>query len=356
LGATPATAIFEGLVHEENSMDTVQVVIDKNTHTAVVQSLVEQLKAYYVFPDIAEQISTRLQKYLDDGAYADITDGELFSGTLTGHLQEVNQDKHLRVFWFPTPRPELEGPMHENQELLEEWRQQAELDNYGLHKVERLPGNVGYLDIRAFHHPAWGGDIAVSAMNFLANANVLIVDLRKCGGGHPGMVAVISSYLFGDEPVHLNSLYWRSEDVTQQFWTLPYTPGKRFGNKPIYVLTSKDTFSGGEEFAYNLKTRQRATLVGEVTGGGAHPGQGYRLHPHFEVFIPNGRAINPITGTNWEGSGVIPDIPIAQAQAFRVAYGLALKSIIDRIGEVTSRPFNLLKEEAQVALKDLEAA
>jgi C-terminal processing protease CtpA/Prc len=168
------------------------------------------------------------------------------------------------------------------------------------------------------------------------------------------MVALISSYIFGDERVHLNSLYWREQDVTEQYWTLPYVPGKRFGNKPIYVLTSRETFSGGEEFAYNLKARQRAILVGETTGGGAHPGSSYRLHPHFEVFIPNGRAINPITGTNWEGSGVTPDIPIPQEQDFKVAYSMALKSVIGELGEAASRPFNLLKEEAQIALKDLE--
>jgi C-terminal processing protease CtpA/Prc len=331
-------------------MDTRQFVIDAITRTDIVQNLSEKLKAYYVFPDIAEQISARLQERLENGEYSNITQGELLAKVLTEHIQEVNQDKHLRVWWYPQPLPDHEGPMHPDREQLEEWRQQAKLDNYGLHKVERLPGNVGYLDIRAFYEPAWGGDTAVAAMNFLANANVLIVDLRKCHGGDPGMIAVISSYLFGEEPVHLNSLYWRAEDVTQQFWTLPYIPGRRFGDKPIYVLTSKDTFSGGEEFAYNLKTRQRATLVGETTGGGAHPGTTYRLHPHSEVFIPNGRAINPVTGTNWEGSGVTPDISISQEQAFQVAYRMALKSIIESIGEATSRPFNLLKEEAKAAL------
>lgn len=136
-------------------------------------------------------------------------------------------------------------------------------------------------------------------MNFLVNTNALILDLRKCRGGNPGMVALISSYLLDEEePVHLNSLYWREYDFTQQYWTLPYVPGKRFGDIPIYVLTSKDTFSAGEEFAYNLKTSQRATVVGEITMGGAHPGSPYRIHPHFEVFIPVGRAINPITDQN----------------------------------------------------------
>jgi len=246
--------------------------------------------------------------------------------------------------------------MQENQEWKDEWRQIARCDNYGLHKVERLPGNVGVLDIREFHIASWGGETAVAAMNFLANTDILIVDLRKCRGGDPDMIALLSSYLFGEERVHLNSLYWRAEDTTDQYWTLPHVPGKRFGNKPVYVLISNDTFSGGEEFAYNFKTRQRATLIGETTKGGAHPGSPYRLHSHVEVFIPNGRAINPITGTNWEGTGVTPDISIPQEQAFKMAYTMALKSIIQSYGEATSRPFNLLKEEAQAALKDLIAS
>jgi hypothetical protein len=336
-------------------MDTQKVVIDETARTLIIQNLVEKLKIYYIFPDVAEQLSTALQKHLDDKEYADITDGELFSKTLTEHIQEINHDKHLRVRWYPEPLPDDEASMHQNQEWLDDWREQAKLDNYGLYKVERLPGNVGYLDVRVFHSAAWGGDIAIAAMNFLSNTNVLIVDLRQCRGGEPGMVALVSSYLFGEEPVHLNSFYLRGDNVTQQSWTLPYVPGKRFSNKPVYILTSKDTFSGGEEFAYNLKTRQRATLIGETTRGGAHPGMSHRLHPHFDVFIPNGRPINPVTGTNWEGSGVVPDILAPQEGAFIVAYRMALESIIEDLREATTSPLRLLREEAQVALQNLEA-
>jgi hypothetical protein len=335
-------------------MDTKRVVIDTTTHTEVVQSLSERLRAFYVFPDIAEQICMRLQKHLEDGDYAAITKGRFLAYALTKHMQEVNHDEHLWVRWHREPLPDQEGPLRQNQEWVDEQRQGAKLDNYGFHKVERLPGNVGYIDIRYFYRPSWGGDSAVAAMSFLANANALIIDLCKCTGGYPGMVALISSYLFGEEPIHLNSIYWRDDDVTQQYWTLPYIPGKRFGDKPVYVLISRDTFSGGEEFAYDLQTRQRATLVGEKTDGGAHPGASYRLHPHFEVFIPVGRAINPITNGNWEGSGVVPDIPVAQEQALKVAYRMALTSIIESIGETASGPFGLLLEEAQAALEDLQ--
>jgi retinol-binding protein 3 len=337
-------------------MDTKPIIIDATIHAEIVQSLSEKLKAYYVFPDIAEQICLSLQKHLEAGEYTDITQGELLASVLTIHIQEVNQDKHLIVRWYPEPLPDCNGPMQHNQEWLDEWHQRAEFDNFGFHKVERMPGNVGYLDICEFYYPSWGGDTAIAAMNFLASTNVLIVDLRQCRGGDPDMVAMICSYVFGDKRVHLNSFYWREQDITEQYWTLPYFPAKYFGDKPVYVLISKDTFSGGEEFAYDLKTRQRAILVGETTRGGAHPGSPYRVHAHFDVFIPNGRPINPITGTNWEGSGVTPDIPTPQAQALMVAYHMALESIIGGLGEVTSSPSNLLKEEAQVALKNLDAS
>jgi hypothetical protein len=336
-------------------MDTKRVVIDATTHAEIVQSLSEKLKAFYIFPDIAEQICTRLKKHLEDGEYTDITEGELLAYALTTHLQEINQDEHLWVRWHPEPLPDQDGPLRQNQEWVDEQRKGAELENFGFHKVARLPGNVGYVDIRYFHRPSWGGDTAVAAMSFLANASALIIDLCRCTGGYPGMVALISSYLFGEEPVHLNSMYWRDDDVTQQYWTLPYIPGKRFSDKPVYVLISRDTFSGGEEFAYDLQTRQRATLVGEKTDGGAHPGASYRLHPHFEVFIPVGRAINPITSENWESSGVVPDIPVSQEQALKVAYRMALTSIIESIGEPASGPFGLLLEEVQAALEDIES-
>jgi len=332
-----------------------KVRIDTTTQAEIVQRLAEKLRACYVFPDVAEQICTRLETYLEAGEYADIDEAEFFALALTLHMQEVNQDEHLWVRWHPEPLPDEQGPLRQNQAWVDERRQEARLDNYGLHKVERLPGNVGYVDIRKFHRAEWGGDTAAAAMNLLAHTHALIIDLRQCTGGYPGMVAFISSYLFGDEPVHLGSVYWRDEDITQQEWTLPFCPGRRFGDKPVYVLIGQGTFSGGEAFAYNLQARQRATLVGERTDGGAHPGASYRLHPHFEAFIPVGRGINPITKTNWEGSGVVPDVAAPEEQAWEVAYNMALESVIESIGEAAVGPLGLLLKEAQAALESVAA-
>jgi C-terminal processing protease CtpA/Prc len=190
-------------------------------------------------------------------------------------------------------------------------------------------------------------------MNFLANTDALIVDLRRNGGGDPAMVALISSYLFAGETVHLNDLYWREGDSTRQWWTLPYVPGRRFGDKkPVYVLTAKRTFSAAEEFTYNLKNLKRATIVGETTGGGAHPGGGRRINNHFGVWVPTGRAINPYSKTNWEGTGVTPDIDVPADHALKVAYVDALKKVQERTTDPDRK--NALKGVIETAQKELD--
>ncbi len=331
-------------------MDSKQFIFNATEQAAIIQCLSEKLRALYIFPDTAEEICTCLQNHLDEGDYATTIEGELFALALTLHMQEVSHDEHLWVRWHSEALPDHEGQLRQNQEWLESKKLEAQLDNYGLHKVERLPGNVGYLDIHYLHRSNWGGDTAVAAMNFLANTSALIIDLRQCEGGYPGMIALICSYLFGEESVHLDSFYWRDDDLTQQYWTLPYVPGKRYADKPVYVLIGKTTFSGGEGLAYILQTRQRATLLGEKTDGGAHPGASYRLHPHFEAFIPIGREINPITGTDWEGKGIIPDIPVAEAQTLEVAYQMALKSILQSLSESASGPMKTYANEVKMAL------
>jgi hypothetical protein len=331
-------------------MESNPVVIEPRTQAEIVQNLRDKVRTNYIFPEIAGQICARLQQHLDNHEYDDLVEGDFFAYALTQHLQEVNQDEHLWVRWHAAPLPDQEELLRKNQAWREEQQQEARLDNYGFHKVERLDGNIGYLDIRYFHRPQWGGDVAAAAMSLVANANALIIDLRGCLGGYPGMIALICSYLFGEEPVHLDSIYWKDEDITQQYWTLPFIPGRRFGDKPVYVLTSKVTFSGGEGFAYILQTRQRATVVGEKTDGGAHATTTYRLHPHFEVSIPIGSTINPVTRGNWEKTGIIPDICVPQTQALQVAYRAALQAVIDSLSKPVCAPLERLRQEAEQAL------
>jgi C-terminal processing protease CtpA/Prc len=324
-------------------------VITTAQQTEIIEALLKHLNERYVFPDVATAIDGVIRDRMVNGEYDDTESLPQLCQTLTEHLQAVSRDKHLRVLHRESPIPVREG-QGPSPEWVERYRQKMLLENGGFRRVERLAGNVGYLEFRSFAHPRYAGESAVAAMNFLANSSALIVDLRQNNGGHPGMVALITSYLF-DEPVHLNSIYSREHDQLDQFWTLPYVPGRRFGgDKPVYVLTSSKTFSAAEEFAYNLKSRERATIIGELTRGGAHPGGLVRLHDHVEVFIPNARSVNPITGTNWEGAGVEPDVSVPADKAQAVAYVAALRQVIARAGEAPTGPVKELVVEATQAL------
>jgi C-terminal processing protease CtpA/Prc len=328
--------------------------LDTTTRATVVNNLIQKLHDHYIFPEVAQQMDAAIRAKAGSGEYDQLATLEELCERLTEDLQAVSHDKHLRLFYHAESEVE-DQPEQPTPEQIEEFRTAMSLLNFGFARVERLPGNVGYLDLRGFFPASVGGEAAVAAMNLLAHTSALIVDLRQNGGGDPEMIALITSYLF-DHMTNLNNMYWRDGDRTQQFWTLPYVPGRRYGgSKPVYVLTSGDTFSGAEEFAYNLKSLKRATIIGEVTGGGAHPVGGFAIAPHVGAHIPVGRAINPISGTNWEGTGVAPDIAVPQAEALRTAQTLALRAVLEQIGDSASGPLADLREEARAELAAFEA-
>jgi C-terminal processing protease CtpA/Prc len=191
-----------------------------------------------------------------------------------------------------------------------------------------MPGNIGYVKFNMFTPGQAAQETAAAAMNFVANADALIFDLRENGGGSPEMIAFLSGYLF-DRKVHLNSFYNRETDETEEWHSREDVPGRRFGEtKPVYVLTSGRTFSGAEEFTYNLKNLKRATIVGETTGGGAHPVNARDIAGRFTLMVPFARAINPITKTNWEGTGVEPDTKVPAADALDAALESARNRVI----------------------------
>jgi C-terminal processing protease CtpA/Prc len=206
----------------------------------------------------------------------------------------------------------------------------AALRNFGFKKVERLGGGgVGLLELEGFMPAELIGDTAAAAMSFLANSEAVIIDLRKNGGGSPEAVILLCSYFF-DDSTHLNSIYTRTTDTTRQYWSHPVVPGKKLSGKDVYVLTSGRTFSAAEEFTYNLQSQKRATIVGETTGGGAHPTRGFRVTDNFGVGVPFARSINPITKTNWEGTGVKPDVAVPADHALHTAHLMALKKCAEK--------------------------
>jgi C-terminal processing protease CtpA/Prc len=250
-------------------------------------------------------------------------------------------------------RPEGKGP---TQEMKERRRQMSLKVNAGFRKLERLGGNVGYLALDGFMDAAAAERPAAAAMNFLAGTDALIIDLRRNGGGSPEGVALLCSYFFDEKPVHLNSLYWRKGNRTEEFWTRKEVAGQRYLGKDVYLLTSARTFSAAEEFAYNLQTRKRVTIVGETTGGGAHPGGGHPINDHFVMFIPTGRAINPITKTNWEGTGVKPDVPVDTDKALEKAHELAVQKLLANAKDDEARRWLTMdRERSRERAKDQAA-
>ena len=307
------------------------LTIDAATRAKVIDTILKRLNDSYVFPETAKKMEQSIKERVEKKEYDQITSAKEFATKLTQDLQAVSNDKHLRVRYSHEAIPER----GESREPTAAEREQRKRDltwmNHGFSKVERLPGNIGYLEFLNFMDEELGADTVAAAMNFINGTDALIIDMRQNGGGNPAMVALVCSYLFGPEPVHLNDLYWREGNRTDEFWTKKEVSGKRYLNKDVYVLTSKRTFSGAEEFTYNLKNLKRATIIGETTGGGAHPGGGFRITEHFGMFVPTGRAISPITKTNWEGAGVTPDIAVPADQALHVARIMALKKQLDRV-------------------------
>jgi hypothetical protein len=351
--------------HAQRALDPDQadLPVDATTREQVVEAVIKALNEAYVFPEKARKVEERLREDLKGGKLDDVTTSKALVKALNERFEAICKDKHLHVFYDahglpPEPKAKDEKP---SPERLAKMRAYGDSINWGFEKVERLPGNVGYLDLRGFAPAGLGGETAAAAMNFVANADALIIDVRQNGGGDPSMVALVCSYLFDPEPVHLNDLYDRPEDSTHQWWTLPYVPGKRFVGKDVYVLTSGRTFSAAEEFTYNLKNLKRATIVGETTGGGAHPGGVRRLDDHFAMFVPSGRAISPITKTNWEGTGVAPDVAVAADLALKAAHLAALEKIVAKASGESDDPRQAmrqkqLKQEVERLRKELDDA
>ena len=297
--------------------------------TRVANRLASEIIDRYVFPDTATQIAETLRARAGQ-LPPDIAPAEL-APLLTQWAFEASNDRHLEVRYSPARSDEVNADTRGDEFALER-RHRARRANCGLARIERLRGKVGLIELTSFFEPALSGDVIVAAMRIVADMHALIVDLRGNRGGHPGTVALMLTYFFDDsgERVHLNDLHLREGDRTEQHWTLPYVPGPKFGpDKPLYVLISNETFSAAEEFAYDLQSRERATLIGETTAGGAHGGDRVRLDERYTAFIPSGRAINPVTGTNWEGTGVTPDVPVLRDDALQVAHHMALRTLLE---------------------------
>jgi hypothetical protein len=338
------------------------MTIDAAMRTQVIEGTLKHLREGYVYPEVATRMEQAIRERAAKREYEGITSARQLAQTLTEHLQAVSRDKHLRVNYRAAKlgdgdipgsarivrrAPEGGGSPADGAGGRRIIREPGGNEtpaggapvvrragggageasgNLGLEKVETLDGNVGLLDFSMFDPSEKANEKVSEAMNRLADTDALIIDLRRCRGGASRTITLLMSYFF-DKSVHLSDFYDRVADSTQESWSLAEVPGKRYGDKPVYILTSGRTFSAAEDISYTLKNLKRATIVGETTGGGAHPVMGRRLNEHFFVMVPYARYISPITKSNWEGTGVEPDIKVPAAHALKIAQLAALKKI-----------------------------
>jgi hypothetical protein len=301
------------------------LTIDAKQREAILDGAAQRYDSLYVFADRGHAIRSQLKSKAVRARYAHCATASCLADSLTKDLQTWSNDKHLRLVFSVQPRPIKEAqsdPAAAKARELEQMRQR----NFGFHNVERLHGNVGYIEIGRFDPAAGAAATAAAVMQFVANTDALVIDLRNNGGGYADMAAYLMSY-FVPEQAHLGTMKRRNAEDDVQFWT-SHVSGQRYLNKPIYVLTGKRTFSAAENLTYNLQHFASAKTVGERTRGGAHPGGFEQLNDHFAVFVPTGRTINTKTGSNWEGVGINVDYPVSAAEAVKTAHKLALQELL----------------------------
>ncbi len=195
-------------------------------------------------------------------------------------------------------------------------------EHCGFSKLEWMEGNIGYIDIKRFYPPAEAGDIVAGIMKALSGASAIIIDLRDNQGGESDLGMLMCSYFFA-RPTQLTGTYFRDGHLLQESWTRKTIRGERLADVPLFLLTSDRTFSAAEYFAYDLKVTKRATLVGDSTKGGAHSVDLFNVDDQYEIYLSTARAINPVTGTNWEGTGIVPDVLVPSSSALDTAIILA---------------------------------
>jgi len=294
------------------------VKLDGAARTRLIDRVAGAFDSAYVYPDIGKKMSADLRKRNARGEYRSALYGIDLAKQLTWDLQQLSHDKHVEVRFSFFVRPAESSTKQAEAES-----RRLAANNCGFQKAEHLQPNIGYLKLDMFADVATCAPTASAAMNFLADSDALILDLRQNHGGGGGMVEYIASYLFAGR-THLDDMYSRTENATQETWTLSDVPGKKFVGKPVIVLTSKQTFSAAEYFANVLRNLKRATLIGETTMGGAHTVESRRIDDHFSAMVPTGR---PITKTDWEGTGIEPDVKVAADQALDAALKVAADEI-----------------------------
>ncbi|HEU4779184.1 MAG TPA: S41 family peptidase [Steroidobacteraceae bacterium] len=290
---------------------------------AVVDRVAELLETRYVDAKKGRDVARQIRRDFKSLKWQKISGDEEFAQAVTTRLRELSSDGHLSLDYSAKAlAPDADAAEEAfGADEFEKWYGAGV--NHGFQEVRRLEGNVGYLNLTVFAPPAMGADLAVAAMSLLAQSDALIIDLRRNGGGDGAMGSLLAGYLL-DGAKEMSGKYDRPSDKLTRAFSAGWVPGRRFGpDKPVYLLISKRTFSAAEAFTYDLQALKRVVVVGEPSGGGAHPFEYRRAGTHFVLSLPEGRSVNPIAGKDWEGVGVQPDVAVPEAQAMEKALELA---------------------------------
>ena len=301
-----------------------ELLVSAEQKRRVLDGAARLLRAHYVIPELGAQVADSLEARTNRGAYRNVASGRYLANTLTAEVREISGDRHLRVdFSVPTLPADFDAPPTSAQEAAT--RSQLRRANCAFVRAERVDGNIGVLKVNGFGAPKYCASTATAAVEFLSATDALIIDLRDNNGGDPDMVTLLCSFFF-QRRTRLTTMYTRESGRAEDVWTVDSLSGRIADSVPLYILTSSRTFSAGEALAYQLQMLKRATIVGEVTGGGARPARPRRIDDHFFINVPYARMISPVSGTDWEGVGVQPDVRVPEAEALDTARRLAMGS------------------------------
>ncbi|WP_236239391.1 S41 family peptidase [Streptomyces sp. CC228A] len=292
-------------------------------YRTIIEAALERISSGYVFPDRVPGITAALKGGLASGAYEGL-DGPEFCEAVTADLQKACPDRHLRLLWSDAPQSTAPADEDEGRAA---FLAVTRGENQGVRGFAHLEGNVGVVTVTRIADAGEGAAHIGAAMTLASGTRALVLDLRQCRGGSPEGAATWCSYFFPDDQVHLNDIHDRPTGATRQYWTAAHLPGPRYLDRPVYVLTSGTTFSGGEDVAYTLQAHGRAVVVGERTRGGAHPTVRHPVTAHITVTVPRARTVSTVTGTNWEGTGVAPDVETAADRALDTALAAARERV-----------------------------
>lgn len=298
--------------------------VDAKMRAAVIEKVIQQLNQYYIDPELARKMEESLRGKLRQGAFDTLVEQREFLSRVTDDLRSVSHDLHLGVWPIEMSINAGAGASEEERRRV---KALARYNHNGVLQVARLHGNIGYLELSYFEGIEQGGETAVAAMNWLAGTDALIIDVRRNGGGSD-VVSLILSYLF-PESVHTLDIFSKIDQSTRQIWTMPYVPGSRLADIPVYILLSRRSASAAEDLAYSLKTHRRAILVGEVSRGAANPIEEFSF-PELSICMAVSayRVASPVTGTCWEGVGVEPHIAVPAEKALDAACVEAMKALV----------------------------